>query len=550
MAVVRNLIARAGIDLTNFERGMKKMENQLKRTSKKVGEIGKKMSLAFTVPLLTVATIGVKTASDLEEVQNVVNESFKGSTKRVDEWAKTTLKSYGLSELSAKKYASTIRAMVGSMGLAANEADNMSLRIAELAGDMASFYNIATDEAFTKLRSGLSGETEPLKQLGINLNVANLEAYALSKGIKTAYTELSEAEKVTLRYQYILHATKIAQGDFARNTNSLSNQARLAKEQFLQTSSSLMQNLLPVLTALLEKVNKIFMWFNNLNEGTKKFITTILMLVATIGPLLILYAKWLKLKAFIVGIYKTMTIAQIVATQATNYETAASIANTTATQMGTIAMLKKIVVTKAHTLAIKAHLLVTKLLTAATWLLNAAFIATPIGWIVLAIGGLIAIIVTLANKLGGFANLWNVVWSGIKNGFKATLNFIISGINAVMNGIKWLVNGAISIVNKLIKGLNKIPFVNIPLIPEISKDAMQIPKLAKGGIAYGNTIANVGEYANARTNPEVIAPLDKLQSLLNLDGGRNQVIIVELDGKPIAKSVLRNAGGLIRLKNG
>ena len=135
-------------------------------------------------------------ASDLQEVQNVVDTVF-GKNSVVDDWSKNTLEAFGLNELSAKRFSGTMGAMLKSSGVSGQAVTDMSMKITELAGDMASFYNLEGEEAFNKLRSGISGETEPLKQLGINMSVANLEAFALSQGIQTAFSEMSQAEQVT-----------------------------------------------------------------------------------------------------------------------------------------------------------------------------------------------------------------------------------------------------------------------------------------------------------------------------------------------------------------
>ena len=196
-------------------------------------------------------------ASDLAEVQNVVDVAFKGSEDVINEWAKTTLDAYGLNELSAKRFAGTMGAMLKSSGLTGDSVADMSMRITELAGDMASFYNLEGEEAFNKIRSGISGETEPLKQLGINMSVANLEAYALSQGITKAYNSMSQAEQVALRYNYLLQTTKDAQGDFARTSSSFANQQKLLTENWKAFTGELAGSVLPVLTAGIRALNAV-----------------------------------------------------------------------------------------------------------------------------------------------------------------------------------------------------------------------------------------------------------------------------------------------------
>src|SRR5574344_1744916 len=150
------------------------------------------------------AADGVKLASDLGEVQNVVDTTFGKNAESIDKFAKSAASAYGLSELAAKQYTGTLGAMLKSMGLTDGNVLSMSKDMVGLAGDMASFYNLDTAEAFEKIRSGISGETEPLKQLGINMSVVNLQAFAASSVIKKTYSSMTQGEQATLRYQYIM----------------------------------------------------------------------------------------------------------------------------------------------------------------------------------------------------------------------------------------------------------------------------------------------------------------------------------------------------------
>ena len=165
------------------------------------------------------------------------------------------LQGFGLSELSAKKYSSTLGAMMKSSGLAGVQMEGMSKKLTELAADMASFYNLSTDEAFDKIRSGISGETEPLKQLGVNMSVANLEAYALTQGIKKQYSEMNQAQQTLLRYNYLLSVTKDAQGDFARTSGSWANQVRLLGEQWNIFKGSMGAGFINILAPIVRGLN-------------------------------------------------------------------------------------------------------------------------------------------------------------------------------------------------------------------------------------------------------------------------------------------------------
>lgn len=223
----------------------------------------KTVGVAFAGMAAGAVAFGVKSidlASDLAEVQNVVDVTFGDGAEEINQWAKSAGAAFGLSELSAKQYSSTIGAMLKSMGLSSEATQEMSLALTGLAGDMASFYNLDASDAFEKLRSGISGETEPLKQLGINMSVANLEAFALSKGITTAYDSMSQAEQATLRYQYIMEATADAQGDFSRTSDSLANQQRTLQMEVETLSADLGAALLPVALDVVGALRDLVQW--------------------------------------------------------------------------------------------------------------------------------------------------------------------------------------------------------------------------------------------------------------------------------------------------
>ena len=168
----------------------------------------------------------IAAASDLAEVQNVVDVTFEESASEINAWAKSAASSFGLTELQAKRFSSTLGAMMKSSGLAGAEVTKMSKDLSGLAADMASFYNLDFDTAFDKIRAGISGETEPLKQLGINMSVANLNAFALAQGLTKTFDKMSQGEQIQLRYQYLMQATADAQGDFARTSDGYANSVR------------------------------------------------------------------------------------------------------------------------------------------------------------------------------------------------------------------------------------------------------------------------------------------------------------------------------------
>lgn len=268
------------------EKDLAGLTSRLQKAGDKMKGIGNVLSIGVTAPLLLAGKTALQTASDLAEVQNVVDVAFGKSADTVNKWAKNLIDSHGMSELSAKRFAGTLGAMTKSMGLTDKQALDMSMSLTELTGDFASFYNLEHEEAFEKIRAGISGETEPLKQLGINMSVANLEAYALSKGIKKSYDSMTEAEKATLRYNYLMSVSADAQGDFARTSDSLANQTRKTKEEISALGADIAKEAIPVIKDILKQVSAWIKGFKNLSPETKQMILRIFAITAAAGPLI------------------------------------------------------------------------------------------------------------------------------------------------------------------------------------------------------------------------------------------------------------------------
>lgn len=253
--------------------GLDKLANKTKDSGTSISHFAQDFKSAFTFSAGTLladaikgavsAAIelgkeGIALASDMEEVQNVVDVTFGTGANTINAWAKAAQSAFGMSELKAKKYSSTIGAMVKSMGLSSDEALSMSQSLTELTGDMASFYNLEHEEAFEKIRAGISGETEPLKQLGINMSVANLEAYAMTQGINTAYNSMTQAQQAMLRYNYLLSVTGDAQGDFARTSDNYANAIKTLEDNVNSLITSAGQWGIDVITPMINAVNELF----------------------------------------------------------------------------------------------------------------------------------------------------------------------------------------------------------------------------------------------------------------------------------------------------
>lgn len=236
------------------------------------GKIGKVLGIALSVAaIVNFGKQCIDLGSDLQEVQNVVDVTFGGMSRTIDEFALNAIEQFGLSELAAKKYSSTMGAMLKSMGFTTQAATDMSMELTGLAGDMASFHNLSGNDAFAKIRAGISGETEPLKQLGINLSVANLEQYALTQGINKSYSAMTQQEQALIRYNYLLSVTSDAQGDFARTSDSWANQTRILAERFNSLKAAIGQGLINVFTPVVRVINQVVAKLAEAANAFKRF---------------------------------------------------------------------------------------------------------------------------------------------------------------------------------------------------------------------------------------------------------------------------------------
>jgi len=251
---------------------------------------GDNMTKNVTLPILGVGAASFKLASDLSENLNKSAVVFGKNSKAVEDWSKSSLKSFGISQSTALDMVSVFGDMSTSMGLNDAQALEMSKSMVGLSGDLASFKNISIDRAQSALTGVFTGETEALKGLGIVMTQANLEAFAMSQGVKKNIKDMSQAELVQLRYQYVMANTANAQGDFSRTSDGAANQMRIFQESIKEAGASIGNELLPLLTPIIEKVNEWIQKFSSLDSGTKQFIVRAALFVAAAGPIISIVA--------------------------------------------------------------------------------------------------------------------------------------------------------------------------------------------------------------------------------------------------------------------
>lgn len=262
-------VGQIGLDLVVNKN---QFESQMAGITGMAKKAGAALAAAFGVKkLIDFGKQCLELGSDLAEVQNVVDVTFPKMTAQVDEFARSAAQSFGLSETMAKQYTGTFGAMAKAFGFTEKQAYDMGSTLTGLAGDVASFYNISQDEAYTKLKSVFTGETESLKDLGVVMTQTALDSYAMANGFGKTTSAMSEAEKVALRYQFVQDKLSAAQGDFARTSGSWANQCRILSLQMQSLMATIGQGLINLFTPVIRIINTVIGKLATLANAFKSF---------------------------------------------------------------------------------------------------------------------------------------------------------------------------------------------------------------------------------------------------------------------------------------
>lgn len=447
---------------------IRSLENQSQKANKGFLGLGEGANKAFKVMAGAAAGIGiaevakqsVDLASDLVEVQNVVDTTFGSSSKQIDSWSNTALKGFGLSELQAKQFNGTLGALMKSSGIASDKLVGMSTNLTGLSGDFASFYNLPIEESFEKIKSGISGETEPLKSLGINMSVANLQAYALSQGISKPFEKMTQGEQTLLRYNYLMSISKDVQGDFSKTSDTFANQLRIAKTSLSQMGATIATNALPYL-------NKLLLLFNNgalpsVGNVFKNAFNSVLGVIDSLKPNF--ESLWNSIVKFthISGLDKLWTsfnpgpaIDTIKSTLKGILDEFTGIASFVNNNFGTVkTVLEGVAIGVASygialaavTIKQKAALII-QALSKAWWMatgiigayrngmtlaaiaqdaFNVAMAANPAGMFAIGIAAIIGLVVLIYKNWGPISKFFSKLWTGVKEAFNSFWNWLKS----------------------------------------------------------------------------------------------------------------------------
>lgn len=234
-----------------YKKGLSNLQSSTSVIAKK---LGKMLTIGAFVKFAKDAT---SAGASLNAMGTIIDASLPNMTKQVDEFAKSAGNMFGLSETQAKGFVGKFASMASAMGYTEKQAYNMSTALTGLAGDVASYYHINADEAYAKLGAVFTGETEALKQLGVVMTQNALDQFALQQGFGKTTAQMTELEKTTLRYQFVMDRLKLASGDFAKYANTWSGSIATIKLNWANFMATIGQGMINILLPLLQLIARI-----------------------------------------------------------------------------------------------------------------------------------------------------------------------------------------------------------------------------------------------------------------------------------------------------
>ena len=278
---------------------LRALSEGFKKVGDKLTDAGKKLS-RLSAGIVAAYTAAAKLGSDYEENLNKIDVAFGDSADAVKAWANTTRDAFGMSKVQATESAAAFGALAKGVGFAEESAADMSTTLAGLSADLGSYFNVEVEEAAGALEGIFTGNAVALKRFGVVMNDVNLKAFAEQQGL--VWKELDQTQKTMVRYQYVLEATKDAQGDFARTSNGLANSSKVFKAALQDLATSIGTVLIPIITPLIQKAAELINKFNDLSPQMQKAITIIGLIVAAAGPLLLVLGSISKAIGAVIGV--------------------------------------------------------------------------------------------------------------------------------------------------------------------------------------------------------------------------------------------------------
>ena len=265
----------------------KNISETLDKTGTKMKKIGEEITKKVTLPMAAAGAASFKMGADFEQAMGKMEVVFEENSKVIERWAENSLEDFGLARNTAIQMVGDFGALFKGMGISLHHTEEWSKTLVERTMDLANFYDTTIDETIRALETIVTGQTEPLRRFGINMTQATLQEYAYSKGIRKRIQDMTEAEKVQLRYNFVIEKTNIAVGTTARESDTATGQLNKLRESLKELALSFSEHILPIIVPIIEWLNNMIERFSGLSDEAKKFIVIAGGITATLGPVLV-----------------------------------------------------------------------------------------------------------------------------------------------------------------------------------------------------------------------------------------------------------------------
>ena len=263
--------------------------DKTKEAGEKVANIGKELTTKVTLPLVAGFTLAADKASDYEENLNKLSVAFGDYADEVREFTDNAQIDYGLSKVDASANASAFGAMAKGIGLAEEQAAEMSIELTKLSADLGSYFNTDVETSATALEAIFTGNAQALKKFGVVMTDTNLKEFAKELGMTDRqFQKLSSEDKVLLRYQYVLAQTSDAQGDFARTNDGTANTIKSFQATVEDLTTTLGEQLLPIITPIIQKITEAIRKVSELDPDVFDLAVKIGLVLAALGPVVMI----------------------------------------------------------------------------------------------------------------------------------------------------------------------------------------------------------------------------------------------------------------------
>jgi hypothetical protein len=316
MTTVRELTVRFGFNVD--EQKLKRIDvgiNKLKRNMEKVADVGKKLTVRLTLPIVALGAGMVKLASDAEETGSKFDAVFKNLAPEVRAFAENTEIALGRSRFELEEFLAGLQDTFVPLGFARDRSAELSKQLTTLAIDVASFQNKSEPDVIRAFTSAIVGNGEAVRSFGIILTQAALDQELLNMGITGGARNATEQQKVMARLNIIMKSTTDAHGDAAKTAGSFANQVKALRARSKDLATDIGRILIPTTLKLVKLLLRWVNVFSQLDQGTKELIVKIAGFAAALGPALFITAKLVPV--IIKGVAAFRSLALMVKTTAT-----------------------------------------------------------------------------------------------------------------------------------------------------------------------------------------------------------------------------------------